>query len=147
MLNLKALSEINGILRGGVSFNRMADFIANPVDKLSRNQKSMLKLKAEIEGRGINEVRMESARKIYNAELKGRTLQSVADGYEKSRATVLAKAVSKSEEEIAEQWIALKVKLHYETLKFFQGLFIDDAKATKAVAELTEAGQEALVVE
>ena len=136
-LSVSAIGDGMNIFKNGIAFGgKLAEANAKFAERLTRNQKSIVKLVADIQVYGISDVRMSMAQELYDGELKGRTLASVVQSRGEALVRAITKCVDADEEKNVKQKFELEAQLKFANLKFLQSIL---APAKKQPAEKQEA--------
>jgi hypothetical protein len=137
-LSVSAINDGMNIVKNGIAFgDKLAQANAKFADRLTRQQKTISRLVADIQMFGISDVRMAMAQELYDAELKGRTLASVIQSRGDALVRAITKAVDAEEEKNIKLKFELEATLKFENLKFLQGILAKKA-VPEAVAQEAE---------
>lgn len=138
MLTLGAVKDGMTNARNGVKFGeKMAQANKNFAERLTNNQKTLQRLRNEIEQYGLSEARIRFGQELVEKELKGRTLASVVSAHADRMIRDLDKAVDKTEEANIKAYYENQTKLIYDNLTFLVEVF-GKAKVEAEVEQIAE---------
>jgi hypothetical protein len=140
-LSVSAVKVGMALIKNGVAFGeKLAQANREFAEKLTNRKKSLIRLVNDIKQFGISPVRIVMAKKIYNDELKGRTLASIVQSLSQRQANAIDKAIDDDERANINLKFELIATLEIENLKFLQALLAEPKKeAVKAEAVAVEA--------